>query len=632
MDLSVEGDTAMLSTRSASWGFAIQAAPTRFDCPLNFARAILLGATAFALLAGSAGAAPPSKPAKGGDTETLSKVVALVNNDEITREQLADECVQHYGREVLDGMIHRYLIVQECKRLNINIAAADVDNEIDRMASRFGLPVEQWLKMLKQERGIKPNQYATDIVWPMLALRRLAGERLQVSAADLSKEYETQFGAAVKARIIVCNTEADAQQVRKAAIANPENFGNLAKDYSRDPSSASMKGITPPIRRHIGHPEIERVAFSLNDGEISEPVKAGPQFVIVKRDQLLPPSPVKLEDARPRLEEIIRDRKQRAVAGDVFQELEKQSKIEIYFGDSAKSQQNPNVVAMVNGHQIGTGDLAVACIQRHGENVLEGIINRRLLEQACRKHNITVSDQDMQAEVARVASLNLRPRPDGSPDIETWVRMATEQQGITPANYYRDSVWPSVALRKLVINRVMINEDDLRKGFEANYGPRMRCRAIVVASPRAAQKVWELARQNPTVENFGKLAEQYSIEAGSRALQGEVPPIRKNGGQPLLEKEAFTLRPGELSGIIQSGDKFVILLCEGITQPVQVDPNAVRDILTEDIREKKTRLAMGEFFEQLQDDATIDNVLAGTSRSPRKQISAKAAPDRPSPR
>jgi parvulin-like peptidyl-prolyl isomerase len=572
--------------------------------------------------------AAPAKPAASPSVDNVSKVVALVNNEEITREQLADECVQHYGREVLDGMIHRHLIGQECKRLEINITAADVDNEIDRMASRFGLPVEQWLKMLKQERGINPRQYATDIVWPMLALRRLAGERLQISTEDLNKEYETQFGPAVKTRMIVCNTEADAQQVRKMALANPESFGNLAKEHSRDPSTASMKGLTPPIHRHLGHPEIERVAFAMKDGEISEPIKAGPQFVILKREQLIPPSDVKPEDARPRLEEIIRDRKQRAVAGDVFQQMEKQAKIDVLFGDQAKSQQLPGVAAVVNGHQITNGALAIACIERHGDNVLEGMINRRLLEQACRKSNVTVSDQEMNAEVARVASLNLRPKADGSPDIETWHKIVTEQKGISLQVYYRDSVWPSVALRKLVADKVMVSEDDLRKGFEANYGPRVRCRAIVLASPRAAQKVWEQARQNPSVENFGKLAAQYSIEAGSRALEGEVPPIRKNGGQPLLEKEAFALRPGELSGIIQAGDKYIILLCEGLTAPVQVDPNSVRDLLAEDIREKKTHLAMGECFEQLQDNATIDNVLAGTSRSPRnKQVS----PQRPEP-
>ena len=44
---------------------------------------------------------------------------------------------------------------------------------------------------------------------------------------------------------------------------------------------------------------------------------------------------------------------------------------------------------------------------------------------------------------------------------------------------------------------------------------------------RRAQEVWDMARRTPTVENFGELAGKYSIERSSRALLGEVPPIRK---------------------------------------------------------------------------------------------------------
>ena len=99
----------------------------------------------------------------------------------------------------------------------------------------------------------------------------------------------------------------------------------------------------------------------------------------------------------------------------------------------------------------------------------------------------------------------------------------------------------------------------------------MRCLAIVLNNQRRAQQVFEMARKNNTTENFGELAAQYSVEPGSQAMHGEVPPIKKYGGQPKLEEEAFALKPGELSGVIQVGDKFVILRCEGYTKPANVD-------------------------------------------------------------
>src|SRR4029077_20965324 len=106
------------------------------------------------------------------------------------------------------------------------------------------------------------------------------------------------------------------------------------------------------------------------------------------------------------------------------------------------------------------------------------------------------------------------------------------------------------------------------------------------------------------------------IEPASKSLRGEVPPIRKFGGQPQLEDVAFGLKPNELSGIVQLADKFVILKCEGRTQPVEVNPNEVHDILYQDIFEKKLRMAMSEKFDDLKAKARIDNFLAGTSQSP----------------
>ena len=72
-------------------------------------------------------------------------------------------------------------------------------------------------------------------------------------------------------------------------------------------------------------------------------------------------------------------------------------------------------------------------------------------------------------------------------------------------------------------------------------------------------------------------------------------------------------------------ERYVILFCEGRTVPAKIEFATVRDVLLQDIHEKKLRLAMAGFFEHLQDNATIDNFLAGTTRSPKK-LDAKPAP------
>ena len=574
------------------------------------------------LAAGALGAEPPgsssaaSTPGAQQDPARPA-VVAVVNGEPISRNELAQECLRHYGKDVLERLVNKYLIMQECQARGIAVTQQEVNEEITRLAGRFGLPVDQWLKMLQEERGIDPAQYANDIIWPTLALRKLAGSRLEVTPQEIQEQYETEYGPAVQARLIVCNDLKKAQAVLAQAKANPDDFGNLAKNQSDDYNTASTKGLINPIRKHTGYKEIEEVAFRLKENEVSDLIQVGDQYAILKCERHLPPRQVTLEQARARLEELVRDRKLRRAAQEVFTELQNRAKVENVLNDPAKSRQMPGVAAVINGRQVLLHELGELCIERHGKEVLEGTINRKLLEQACKKQNITVSEAELDQEIARAASQMVKPKPDGSPDVEAWLKMATEEQGISVDVYRRDSVWPSVALKKLVGDKVEVTEEDIRRGFEANYGPRVRCLAIVLDNQRRAQQVWEMARKNLTPEYFGELASQYSIETGSRTLRGEVPPIQKYGGQPLLENEAFALKPNELSSIIQvDRDRFVILMCLGRTEPVAVEMAQVRNYIYEDIHEKKLRIAMAQRFHTLQENATIDNFLAGTSQSP----------------
>jgi parvulin-like peptidyl-prolyl isomerase len=99
----------------------------------------------------------------------------------------------------------------------------------------------------------------------------------------------------------------------------------------------------------------------------------------------------------------------------------------------------------------------------------------------------------------------------------------------------------------------------------------------------------------------------------SASNQGKVPPVRKFGGQPSIEKEAFGLKPGELSGIVATGGKYLILRCQGFTEPVVTDPDAVREELVRDLSETRLNRAMSDRFEQLRDSAEIDNYLPVSS-------------------
>lgn len=561
-----------------------------------------------------------SPKARDRSDEAIPEVVAAVNTRRITREDLGRDCLRHFGKEVLESMVNKRLIMLECQRRGVKVTRREVSQEIEKMAAQFKIPVDQWLKMLKQERNVTAEQYADDIIWPTLALRRLAGKQITVTEEEIRAEFQTQYGEQIKVRLISSSSPERAAKLRAKAVANPEDFGNLAKQYSEDAASAAVKGVINPIRHHGSYPQIEDAVFNMRDGEISQVIEARGQYLIFKREEAISPRQVAFKDVVEKLEGFLRDRKTRAVAQEVFRDLQERARqanaIQNVWNDPVQRRKLPGVAATVYDDQITIRELAEQCVARHGREVLEGTINRALIDLECKRAGITVTEDDINREIELVAEKNVKLTSDGKPDVRAWLALMAKQ-GVTPDVYRHDAVWPTVAMKKLVAKNVEVTEEDLQKGFDANYGERVRCLAIVLNDLRRAEQVFEMARKHNTPEYFGKLAAQYSVEPGSQALQGEVPPIRRHGGQPVLEEEAFKLRTGELSGVIQAGDKFIILRCEGRTKPVTTDFAAVRDEIYRDIHEKKLQVAMGERFEAMQEAATIDNYLTGSSHSPK---------------
>ncbi len=558
----------------------------------------------------------------GSVTETKNlKVVAQVNGENISRNELAQACLDRYGKETLEGYLNKRLIKQACEKHQIVISEEQLDREIERMAKKFGMSVDRWLTMLQQERHIAPDQYRNEHMWINLALRQLASREIEVSPEQLAKAFESEFGPKVKVRIIAHPDLNTITELRKQALAEPEQFGSLAKEHSEDQASASARGLIPPIGKHVGDPSLEAEAFSLQEGEISELVKIANQYILMKCEKRIPSTYIAPQfkvDAEARLRDKIREQNLEAAAGRIFQRLQAEAKIQSVYEDPNLKESHPGVVAILNGQKITVRELAEECITRYGIDVLEGEINRKLLSLALTAQNKEVVQQDILAEIKRAADSRGYLDDAGQPDVKGWLKAVTSKDDVTVDIYVKDVVWPSAALKKLVSEDAKIAEEDLQRGFESNYGRRVEVMAIVLNTQRQANMVWDLANNNSNDYFFGQLAEQYSIEPVSRANQGKVPPIRKHGGQPIVEEEAFRLKKGELSGIVAVGGKYIIMRCIGHTVPVVESIEDVRDELVSYLSERKTHSAMTVKFDDIRQQADVINFLrpiipAGTS-------------------
>ncbi len=460
-------------------------------------------------------------------------------------------------------------------------------------------------------------------------MRQLAADKLKITDEQLAQEFESEYGPKVQVRMIAVTDRKKAEQLLAQAKAAPDQFGNLAKQHSEDPDSAAARGLIPPIRKHVGEPEVEKVAFAMQPGEISPIIEVAHQYLILMCEKQLPAahiSPQYRQLANERLKERVVDRQLRTASTELFQQLQQKSQVVNVYNDPQRQAAQPGVAATINGQEISVRQLAEECIARHGVDVLDSEINLKLLQQALKQQQKSVSQEEVNEEIGRAAEAYGCLTAEKKPDVDRWLKDVTEQEGLTVETYIRDAVWPSVALKKLVADEVQVSPDDLQKGFEANYGERVEVLAIVVGNQRVAQEVWDMARSNLNPTFFGELAAQYSIEPVSRANLGEVPPIRRYSGQPKIEEEAFTLtKEDPLSAVIAVADKYVVMFYTGRTQPVVQTMDAVRDELEKDLREKKLRLAMAQQFDRLKESAQIDNFLAGTVQTGQQSAPAKAA-------
>lgn len=571
-------------------------------------------------------ATPASSQQAAPAAATQNEVVAVVNGTSLSRKSLGDEALRRHGEDVLESMVNKYLILQACKQNNITITNKDVEDEIERIAGKFGLSVDRYLQMLQQERKIAPSEYRRDIVWPMIALQTLVAKETEVSPEEFNKAFASQYGESVKCRMIMVGKQQVADQLHARASADPAQFGQLAKDFSEDEASASVRGMIPPVHRYTSDPKFEEVAFSLKPNDISAPFQVADQWIMLQCVKHLPamhPPAQQIAAIRQQITDRIRDQKTRVSGTELFQKLQQQAQVVNVLANPELRKQYPGAAALINGQQLTLAQVIAETVKRHGVDVLDGEINRTLLEQELKRSNLQITQEELQAEVARAAETYGFVTADGKPDVKKWLSNVVKEEGISEELYMQDAVWPSVALKKMVQGSVKITDEDLRKGFQSNFGERVEVLAIVLSDQKSAQQVWDMARANPVEEFFGQLAEQYSIEPVSQSNLGRVPPIRRHGGQPAVEDEAFRLKPGELSGIVATGDRFIIMRCQGRTSPIVGEMDAqVREQLVNDLTEKKTRIAMAEKFDQLKSASQIDNYLAGTTQDGRLAAAA----------
>jgi len=132
-------------------------------------------------------------------------------------------------------------------------------------------------------------------------------EEIQKFYQDNRKDFDQP--EQVHVRHILVGTEAEARFVL-ARLNRGEKFQDLAKTLSKDPGSREQSGDLGFIGRGQLVPEFERVAFTLQPGQVSDVVKTQFGFHIIQMIERKTAQPSRLEQVREQIRRQLLSKKQ----------------------------------------------------------------------------------------------------------------------------------------------------------------------------------------------------------------------------------------------------------------------------------------------------------------------------------
>jgi foldase protein PrsA len=213
------------------------------------------------------------------------QVVATVNGEKIMQDELFEALYAQGGRDALDQLITRRLIVQEGKQAGITVSEEALDAEIQSIVDEsFQGSVESFRSALEYY-GISEESFREDAYLNLL-VRQIALEQINPTDEDVRAYFEENrylFDQAeeVEARHILVESEELVNELA-AMLAAGDDFVALAAVYSMDQSNKDNGGYLGFFSRGMMVEEFEEAAFALEVGEISEPVQTNFGFHLIE--------------------------------------------------------------------------------------------------------------------------------------------------------------------------------------------------------------------------------------------------------------------------------------------------------------------------------------------------------------
>lgn len=257
---------------------------------------------------------------KGGllraEEKMVDRLVAKINDEVILLSEFnrrADQIIKEYEkiltgpdkenklkeiqRDILEQMIDEKLILQKAKKERVHIADAEIDKGIDEIRDRFESEVAFQNELSRQ--GATGSEFRENVAKQLKVIKLINQEvksKIAPPTEEEAKKYyeeneeEMMSPEQVRARHILIKTSEDISQeaakkkineIYDTVVKNPDKFSANAEKYSEGPSGKRGGDLGYFARGNMVK-EFEDVAFKIEVGEISKPVKTRFGYHIIK--------------------------------------------------------------------------------------------------------------------------------------------------------------------------------------------------------------------------------------------------------------------------------------------------------------------------------------------------------------
>lgn len=219
------------------------------------------------------------------------------------------------------------------------------------------------------------------------------------------------------------------------------------------------------------------------------------------------------------------------------------------------------LVARVNGQEITLPTFQRALERRQQmvvdaanpaalqAEVLDQLVEQALIEQAAAQQNLTISDEELQAQIAEHKNL--------AGSEAAW-------QDWLAANLYTADEFSATLRETLIANLV---RDTIIQSLMGNV-PQVHARHILVATEAEAS---DMLAQLQAGADFAGLTAAHSLDTSTREAGGDLGWFSQDGLlTPQLATVAFTLQPGQIAGpIVTSLGYHIIQVLEVAERPIE---------------------------------------------------------------